>query len=158
MECFIKCTSSVSFKLDFFSCSSPVSRWPQKTCIPKKKFKVRELPCCSWLFKISLRVPAPYPDEDWCHITFQNTPLNGTNRKGKFIKMVTFLFVDSECWITETEGGEKNNLSRLTLLVASSAQKLEIASLESVTTELSSFKRVCRNCKKERNKVRKINK
>ena len=107
MECFIKCTSPVTFKLDFFSCSSPVSRWPQKTCIQKKKFKVRELPCCSWLFKISLRVPASYLDEDWCHIAFQNTPLKGTNRKGKFIKMVTFLFVDSECWITETEGGEK---------------------------------------------------
>ena len=52
----------------------------------------------------------------------------------------------------------KNNLSRLTLLVASSARKLEIAPLESVMTELSSFKRVCRNCKKERNKVTTINK
>ena len=72
--------------------------------------------------------------------------------------MVTFLFVDSECWITETEGGEKIICHGLLYSWPPSAQKLEIASLESVTTELSSFKRVCRNCKKERNKVRKINK
>ena len=54
-------TSPVSFKLDFFSCRSPVSRWPRKTCIPPKKLKVREVPHCSRLFKISLHVPAPYP-------------------------------------------------------------------------------------------------
>ena len=44
----------------------------------------------------------------------------------------------------------KNNLSRITLLVASSARNLEIAPLESATTELSSFKRVRRNCKKKK--------
>ena len=102
----MKCTSPVSFKLDFFSCSSPVSRRPRKTCFPKKKIKVRQVPHCSRLFKISLRVPAPYP-----YKRSDVTSHFRINGKGKFINMVTFLFVESECWITETEGGEKKSVT-----------------------------------------------
>ena len=147
----MKCTSPVSFKLDFFSCSSPVSRWPRKTCFPKKKIKVREVPHCSRLFKISLRVPAPYPYK-WCHIAFQN------KWKGKVHKNGHFSFCGE--WMLDNGDWRrgKKNLSRLTLLVASSARKLEITPLESATTELSSFKIVRRNCQKEEKKMKETKK
>ena len=73
---------------------------------PKKKIKVREVPHCSRLFKISLRVPAPYP-----YKRSDVTSHFRINGKGKFINMVTFLFVESECGITETEGGEKKSVT-----------------------------------------------